>query len=89
MSELALRLPPEFVDAVAIRVVEIIEGEYGRAGRAENPSPYRTVGEAAEYLRTSRQRIYDLCSEGRLTRHKDGSRLLVLIDELDALVARG
>lgn len=47
-------------------------------------SPYLTVPEAAEYARCSRQRIYDLLSSARLTRHKDGSRVLVGRDELDA-----
>ena len=47
-------------------------------------SPYMTTDEAAEYARCSRQRIYDLVSQGRLARYKDGARTLVLRDELDA-----
>ena len=48
------------------------------------PSAYLTVPEAAEYLRCGQQRIYNLTSEGRLTRHKDGSRVLVARAEVDA-----
>lgn len=46
-------------------------------------SPYMTISEAAEYLRCSRQRIDDLLSQRRLTRHKDGSRTLVSVNELE------
>lgn len=49
-------------------------------------SPYLTVHEAAEYLRCKPQRIYNLCAEGRLTRNHDGSRLLLLADEVEGLV---
>lgn len=49
-------------------------------------SPYMTVVEAAEYLRAKPQRIYDLLSAGRLTRHKDGRRVLIAREEIDALL---
>jgi excisionase family DNA binding protein len=51
-------------------------------------SPYLTIDEAAEYLRCSRQRIYDLRSAGRLSRMGDGARALVSRAELDAYAAR-
>jgi excisionase family DNA binding protein len=41
------------------------------------PSPYLTIPETADYLRCSRQRVDDLLSQRRLTRHKDGARTLV------------
>ena len=40
-------------------------------------SPLLTVSEAASLLRAKPQRVYDLLSDGRLTRHKDGRRVLV------------
>jgi excisionase family DNA binding protein len=43
--------------------------------------------EAAEYLRCDRQRIYDLVSSRRLTKLKDGSRVLLFRAELDEYVA--
>lgn len=52
-------------------------------------SPYLTVAEAAELLRSSRQRVYDLVSDGRLTRRKDGSRVLVARAEIEAYLAGG
>jgi len=56
---------------------------------AHNPgstSPYMTVAEAADYLRCRRQRVDDLLSSRRLTRHKDGSRTLVARREIEAYV---
>jgi excisionase family DNA binding protein len=46
-------------------------------------SPYMTIVEAAEYLRSKRQRVDDLLSAERLTRIKDGSRTLVARAELE------
>jgi excisionase family DNA binding protein len=47
-------------------------------------SPYMTIPEAAQYLRCSRQRIDDLLSQRRLTRHKDGRRTLVRRTDIEA-----
>jgi excisionase family DNA binding protein len=49
----------------------------------ESASPYMTILEAAEYLRCSRQRVYDLLSARRLSRFKDGARTLVNRAEVD------
>jgi excisionase family DNA binding protein len=53
------------------------------AGPAVEVSPYLTVAQAAAYLQTSRQRIYDLLSARRLPKYKDGARVLVRRDDLD------
>lgn len=81
VARLAARLlaSEEFLKALADRVAERMP--------APSSSPYLTVAEAADYLRASRQRVYDLLSAGRLTRHKDGSRVLVSRAELDAYLA--
>ena len=50
-------------------------------------SPWMTVVEAAEYMRCRRQRVDDLLSKGRLTRHKDGARTLVARAEIDTYLA--
>ncbi len=81
---LALMLPPEFVEAVAQRVAELLRAE---APEPVAASPFLTIPEAAEFLRCSRQRIDDLLSQRRLTRHKEGRRTLVARAELDAHVA--
>jgi excisionase family DNA binding protein len=76
-----LVLPPDQVEAIAARVAEIL------AAQSEAPaatSRFMTIPEATEYIRaSSRQRVDDLLSSGRLTRHKDGSRTLVSRAELD------
>ena len=46
-----------------------------------------TVEEAADYLRCSRQRVYDLRSCGRLPKTGDGSRVLVRRADLAAYLA--
>jgi excisionase family DNA binding protein len=60
-----------------------------RADTAEQPSEYLSVEECAHVLRTSRQRIYDLCSSGRLCRTKDGARTLIRRADLDAYLQNG
>jgi excisionase family DNA binding protein len=47
-----------------------------------------TTAEAAEYLRAKPQRVHDLLSAGRLTRHKEGGRTLVSRAEVEALVTK-
>lgn len=55
---------------------------------APAPSRFMTIPEAADYLRCDRQRVDDLLSSRRLTRMKDGSRTLVLRQEIDAYLVR-
>jgi excisionase family DNA binding protein len=73
------------VDAVAQRAAEVVLERL----EMRPASPYMSVGEAADYLRCSKQRIYDLLSSGRLTRLKDGSRVLLRRSELDEHVSAG
>jgi excisionase family DNA binding protein len=85
---LVLDLPPEALEAVAQRAATILDERSNTVvGSSENR--FLNVCEAAEYLRTSRQRIYDLLSSGRLRRYKDGSRVLVLRAEIDAYLSDG
>ena len=51
-------------------------------------TPYLSVSEAAEYLRCSRQRIYDLASSGRLPRVKEGRRVLFHRRDLERLLTK-
>jgi excisionase family DNA binding protein len=73
------RLLTELAELAAEIVLE-------RLGDVRAVSPYLSVSEAADYLRCDRQRIYDLCSSRRLSKLKDGSRVLLRRDELDALI---
>lgn len=71
------------IERVAVRVAELL------ADRLPGPapaSPWLNVQEAAEYLRCTPKRIYDLTGQSRLPVHRDGSRLLFRRDELDEYV---
>lgn len=69
-----LELPDSFLEAVAERAAAIV---LERLGAVEPESEFCTPAEAAELLRAKPQRVYDLLSDGRLERFKDGSRVLV------------
>jgi excisionase family DNA binding protein len=84
-DELRIEVPPALVEEIAARAAEIVL----QRQQAERPSRWMSVPEAASYLRAKPQRIYDLLSDGRLTRHKDGSRVLLDRRELDAYLERG
>lgn len=61
--------------------------------RAGPATPYLTTAEAAvllgygENLARGRRRVYELVSDGRLTRHGAGRRLLVSREEVERLAA--
>lgn len=75
-----LEFPNEVVEIIAARAAEIVLREMRPPARIE--SEYLTVVEAAGFLRCSPQRVYDLLSQRRLERFKDGRRTLVRRDEL-------
>lgn len=84
MSEpIAFELPDSVLNAIAERAAALVLESLGRDESA-SASPFLSVDEAAEYLRAKPHRVYDLLSSGRLTRHKDGSRVLVAREELEA-----
>lgn len=58
-------------------------------GSSSEQRPWLDVGEAAEYIRCPKSRIYALVSAGRLPHHKDGSRLLFRREELDNWIRLG
>jgi excisionase family DNA binding protein len=81
-----VRLSEEELELVARRAAELVREELAVAASLP-ASPFLDVAEAAVYIRAKPQRIYDLLSQGRLTRRKDGSRVLVERVELDAYLA--
>lgn len=83
MVPLSLQLPAELVDEIAEQVADLLAQRNGKV------PAYLTPAEAADYLRTSRQRIYDLTSQGRLPVCKDGSRNLYRREALDDYLAGG
>lgn len=82
-----LALPPALLDAITERAAEVVL-ERLRA-EAEAPPRMLTVPEAAAFLRAKPQRVYDLLSDGRLTRQKDGRRVLVDRQELERYLDGG
>jgi excisionase family DNA binding protein len=79
-------LSSEAREALEKLVRRVVDERLRAAGADRREPPLLTVPEAAERIRAKPQRIYDLLSDGRLTRHKDGSRVLVSSRELDAYV---
>jgi excisionase family DNA binding protein len=85
-GRLAVDLPPELIEAIAERVVELI------ADRDRDATADGWLGgaaAAADYLDCGKWRIYDLVSAGRIPVYHEGSRLLFRKSELDAWVKRG
>jgi excisionase family DNA binding protein len=80
MIELTLTLSDEQVARIAERAAAFLPTETHAA------SPWVNVVEAAEHLRCSRDRIYDLIALGRLHPRRDGRRVLLNRHELDAYV---
>lgn len=78
----SITLPPEFVEAVALKVAEILSAR-------EAPEPWIGVDAAARHLSCGRSRIYALVSANRIPHRKDGSRVLLRRSELDAWLADG
>ena len=79
----------EIPDAVVEELVErVVVRVLAELPQVEPASPYMTTEQAAAYLACSRQRVHDLLSSGKLSRHKEGARTLVLRAELEALVSR-
>jgi excisionase family DNA binding protein len=83
-AQLTVKLPAEVIEAIAERAAAIV---LHRLNKPAAESPFMTVAEAATYARCKPQRIYDLLSSRRLTRHKDGSRTLIQRAELEAYLA--
>jgi excisionase family DNA binding protein len=75
-------LDGDALDALAERLAPRL-GQPGQADR------WLTVGEAAEYLRCPKSRVYSLVSARRIPFVKDGSRTLFRRSELDAWLRAG
>jgi excisionase family DNA binding protein len=81
--QLTVTLTAEQVELIAERVAVIL------AGRQQLERRWLTVDEAADHIRSNRQRIYDLRTRGRLSKTGAGGKVLVDRRELDALVEQG
>ena len=84
---ITLELSAEQLEALALRAAEIIADRARTSSQARSDSPYLSVQEAAALLRSKPQRVYDLLSSRRLSRFKDGSRVLISREEVEAYLA--
>lgn len=75
----AVPVPPELVEAVAVRVVELLADRLpaDRGG-------YLDADGAAAYLARPKSRVYELVAAGRLAHYRDGRSLLFRPGDLDA-----
>ena len=88
-GDLALTVPAALVDAIAVRVVELL-GERAATSSERTQSPYLDVDEVAAYIRAgSKQRIHDLIHAGGLQPIRDGRRVLLRRTDLDAMLEAG
>ena len=92
-DELERLLPPDVLDAAEAFVAQKVHEEIARIlrgsdGRASGPS-YSTSRRPPRSLRCDEQRIYDLVTSGRLPKLKDGSRVLVRRNAVEAYLAGG
>ena len=86
MSELAALFGPEVVAAIGRFVDERVEAAVAERQTGSNSTPWLTVSEAAEHLRTSERTIQRLLKRGRIHSSTIGRRRLLHRDELDAYV---
>lgn len=80
--DLGLTVPAALVDAIALRVVEMLEERAALAAR--EPEPWISPTAAAEYLGKSRKRLYELARTGALPCGRDGDSVLFRVSDLDA-----
>ena len=85
-AALSIEVPARVIEAVAQRAAEIV---LDLLAREQHFPMYLSVPEAANLMRTKPQRVYDLLSSGRLTRFKDGRRVLVSRAEIETYLAAG
>jgi excisionase family DNA binding protein len=78
MIELTVTLTDRQLAEIAARAAALV------VTSAEPGSPWLNVPEAAEHLRCSKDRIYDLIQLGKLKPRRDGRRVLLRRDDLDA-----
>jgi excisionase family DNA binding protein len=79
MIELTVRLSDDQLAEIARQAAALIPHE-------PEESPWLNVTDAAERLRCKKDRIYDLIALGKLHPRRDGRRVLLHRDDLDAYI---
>jgi excisionase family DNA binding protein len=77
-------VPEALLDELAVRVADHLAE---RLEALHPPEPYLTVEEAAAHLACPASRIYDLTAAKRLRHFRDGRRLLLRREDLDACLS--
>ncbi|MGH2834156.1 MAG: helix-turn-helix domain-containing protein [Solirubrobacteraceae bacterium] len=80
MIELTVSLTDEQISEIARHAAVLMETNRAPA------SPWLNVTDAAEHLRCGKDRIYDLIALRRLSPRRDGRRVLLHRDDLNAYV---
>ena len=83
MNDLRTMFGPELVAALEQLVDERVQAALADNGGTAS-SPWLTVSEAAEYLRTSERTVQRLVKRGRIRTSAVGRRRLLHRDDLDA-----
>jgi excisionase family DNA binding protein len=78
----AVVLPAETMDAIAERAAELVLERIGDHNGGS--SPWLTIDEAADYLRTSKRTLERAIVDGRLRSETLGRRRILNRDDLDA-----
>jgi excisionase family DNA binding protein len=79
-----IELPDELMNEIAQKAAEIVAEREDRSRE-----PWLDTRGAAEHLSCSCDRIYDLVQLGKLTPHRDGTRLLFRPEDLDDYLEDG
>jgi excisionase family DNA binding protein len=85
MRRVNIEIPKPVVEAIAERAAQLVLEQLQPT--ENSASPYLTIPESAEFLRSKRHRVDDLLSRGTLTRIKDGSRTLIARAEFEDYLA--
>ena len=80
MIELVVTLTDQQLAEIAERAAALV------STGAQAGTPWLNVTEAAEHLRSGKDRVYDLIALGKLHPHRDGRRVLLHRDDLDAYI---
>ena len=80
MIELTVRLTDEQLAQIAERAAALVSAVTPAA------SPWLNVADAADWLRCGKDRIYDLIALGKLHPRRDGRRVLLHRDDIDAYI---
>lgn len=85
-DRLTFAVPPDLVEAIAERVVELLRDERSLQAEKQSQSPWLTVDQACTYLGFSRDSLYKLTAARAIPfRKKEGGQgLRFHRDELDS-----